>query len=252
MKWCCMYGSGGCSATTSHPVPSIERAGVASAVDGPEQRMFGVEVLERLDPADEVRAGRRSERVHQSVAAFGDLVDVEREEQPALGCDVAAQDVQHRAVVVRREVREHREEADDVERAGPDGELGRGREGRAGAVVALVVEVDRVVLEARIVDASTAGTRSSRGTRRRRHSAARGVVVQQRLGELHPAADVEDVTRAEILEAEIGTHVLDRVDGRCDRLVFVLALSASKCARDAQLARRDQRLAGQRSTGPPM
>ena len=35
-----------------------ERAGVVLRVDGPEQRVFGVEVLERLDPADEVRAGR--------------------------------------------------------------------------------------------------------------------------------------------------------------------------------------------------
>ena len=193
---------------------------------------------------------RARERVHQAVSAFGDRVDVEREEQPSVRGGVAPQHLQRRAVVVRREVGEHREEADDVERAARDRELGRRGDGSAargctarrrrpsrrysnrGSSTVALQELDHLAID---VDADV--------------PLHRRVVVQQRLGELHAAADIEDVARSEIADPEVRAHVLDRADGRSDRFVFVLALPAPGTRSGP--AARCPAISGRRARGRP-
>src|SRR4051794_652500 len=196
-----------------------ELLGVLPGVHGDAQRLLRDDVDERwrslvLGPASPVHELRpvtepARHRVGEPVAAARLLVDVQREEQVAVGPHVPPKDAQHAGEVVRREVGEHREQPDEVEPLLLDRELRLGRELLAVGVVELVVQVEVVVLEPLVVDLALQEVDHLAEDVDARVAADRQTLVQQRGRHLHPAPHVEQVDVREVAPPE---QLADEVD----------------------------------------
>ena len=131
--------------------PLDERAGVLLGVEGLLHGLVDGVVPEVDGPPD--RGGHLAgDCVDEAEPGRAQPVQEQRVDDPARRLHVAPEDLQHRHVVGRVQVGEHRVQADEVERLLGDRELGVRGHGWTVGVVALVAERDGVELEPLVGD----------------------------------------------------------------------------------------------------
>ena len=144
------------------------------------------------------------------------IVDESGEDERTGGSDIPSRQFEHGPKIGRLEMREHREKANQIERLSRNAEVGLGRQGFAGMVTSLVVNVDVAEGKPVVFDRRCEKIDQARVDIDAVISLDGNFAAVKSLREFRAAADVEDRGLGKIGRAQLPRRQVDHVDRGID------------------------------------